>query len=55
MAGKSSLATPTALFVTPVADTVDGEAQRVLWFIGESSVSIANRRLRNPSFDHVQR
>ncbi|KAK7815605.1 hypothetical protein CFP56_001402 [Quercus suber] len=32
---------------------VDGEARRVLWLIGESSVSIADRRLGNPNFDHI--
>ena len=34
---------------------VDGEARRVLWLIGESPVSIADRRLGNPNFYHVRR
>ncbi|KAF3967342.1 hypothetical protein CMV_008657 [Castanea mollissima] len=38
-----------------ISFTVDGEARRVLWLIGESSVSIADRRLGNPNLDHVRR
>ncbi|KAK7847652.1 hypothetical protein CFP56_006284 [Quercus suber] len=37
-----------------ISFTVDGEARRVLWLIGESSMSIANRRPGNPNFDHVR-
>ncbi|KAK9993482.1 hypothetical protein SO802_023185, partial [Lithocarpus litseifolius] len=36
-----------------ISFTVDGEARRVVWLIGESLVSTADLQLGNPNFDHV--